>query len=348
MKTVGETKLEKAAWDLLTQKNSLYEPLQILSYKEGPNGSNRDTYTPEAYLTLAWRGKKYKFNVEVLGNLYLEAKLARLKQIIPSNHDVLIIVTYLTKGISELIKQQQVSCIDLSGNYYLQREDLLAIRLDRQDQFKSFSNIRKVYAGNSSILGRLLLSDGLSKLSSLADIRTNLNEHGGRLAFSTISKILTEMERDQIILKSKEGLKLLQPKKLLEKLAEQYRPPTIIKTLKVKCPENPVSWVNRYYGSWIKTGESSASRYAITTPDQVVSVYVSKLPENYIADDRFFNLVLNVTNDDFVFFDYKEDKQTGDVWSSPIQTYLELLQMDKREKEIAETIKTAILGKYER
>ena len=97
----------------------------------------------------------------------------------------------------------------------------------------------------------------------------------------------------------------------------------------------------------VATHGSSASRYALTTPDQVISAYVYQAPEEYLVDDRFFNLTLNVTKDEFVFFDYKEDKQTGNVWASPVQTYLELLQMDKREKEIAETIKAAILSKYE-
>lgn len=347
MKTEAGTKLEKTAWNLFTQNDSLYEPLQILSYKTSSKGINRKTYSPDAYLTLAWKGQKYKFNVEVTGNLYLEAKLAKLKQIVLNNEDTMIIVPYLTKGISELIKQEQINCIDLSGNYYIQRDDLLAIRLDQPDQFKSFSRIRKAYAGSSSILGRLLLSDNLPKLPSLAKIRTAIIERGGSIVFSTMSKVLTEMERDQIILKTEEDIKLLQPRKLLEKLVEQYRPPSITKTIKIKCPGDPVHWLNERFQSWVRTGESSVNRYAITTPDQFVSVYVSKLPEDYIAEERFFNLILNVTNDDFIFFDYKEDVKTRDMWSSPVQSYLELIQLDKREKEIAETIKAAILSKYE-
>lgn len=259
----------------------------------------------------------------------------------------MVIVPYLTKGISEIIKQEQISCIDLSGNYYIQTEDLLAIRLDKEDQFKSFSRIRKAYAGSSSILGRLLLSKKFSNVPSLAEIKTQLNLRSGSIAFSTMSKVLTEMERDQIILRTKQESKILQPSKLLEKLVEQYRPPEVTKTIRIKCPTNPIDWLNERYLPWVRTGQSSASRYAITTPDPFISVYLKVMPEDVGIDDRFFNLIINITNDDFVFFDHNKDAKTGEVWSSQIQTYLELLQLDKREKEIAETIKLAILSNYE-
>ena len=344
MENQGVTKLGKAAYSLFNQNDSLYEPLQILSYKTSSRETNRKAYSPDAYLTLAWKGKKFKFNVEVTGNLYLEAKLAQLKQIVPNYKDILIIVPYLTKGISELIKREQINCVDLSGNYYLQREDLLAIRLEKPDQYKSLSRIKKIYSGNSAILSRFLLAGSKEFPPGLLGLQRELGSRNGELAQSTISKVLTEMERDQIILKAKDGLKLLQARKLLDRLREQYKPPTVTRVIKLKCPGDPVSWLNQQIDlPWVRTGESSACRYSPTATNQVLSVYVPRLPVELPAEDRFSNLILYVTTDSFVYFDC--DTENG--WASQIQTYLELSQMDKREREIAETIKTSILSKYE-
>ena len=91
---------------LFVQNVSLYEPLQIVSYQIEKNRSDAKKYLPDAYLTLSWKGKKFKFSVEVTGNLYLEAKLARIKEKISDFTEFLIVVPYITKGISEIVKRQ--------------------------------------------------------------------------------------------------------------------------------------------------------------------------------------------------------------------------------------------------
>ena len=64
-----------------------------------------------------------------------------------------------------------------------------------------------------------------------------------------------------------------------------------------------------------------------------------------LQNDRFYDLVINFTSDGWIYFDYQDEG--SDRWSSQIQCYLELAQMDKREKKIAETIKETILGFHE-
>jgi hypothetical protein len=53
---------------------------------------------------------------------------------------------------------------------------------------------------------------------------------------------------------------------------------------------------------------------------------------------RFPNIEFLETEEDFVYFDTR-DKLTA----SPLQTYLELMQGDKREKETAEQLRETIL-----
>ena len=357
MESGSISKLEEKAWNLFAQDVSLYEPLEIVSYKTEKTSSNSKKYVPDAYLTLSWKGKKFKFTVEVTGNLYLEAKLARIKERISDLTEFLIVVPYITKGISELVKRAGICCLDLSGNYYIQREDLLAIRLDQPDQFKPFSRIKKFYSGNSSLVGRLLLAGGKKYPPGLLGLQRELTSRGGEIAQSTISKVLKEMEKDQVILREEDGLKLLQPEKLLERLTEQYRKPDVTRTIKINCPNDPIEWLNENYPKmWVRTGVSSAERYSVSVVDRIPYVYVYEKPAGLdlesvrpnlskVQDDRYYKLVVNFTSDSWIYFDCQDEGP--DRWSSQIQSYLELAQMDKREKEIAETIKETILSSHE-
>jgi len=60
-------------------------------------------------------------------------------------------------------------------------------------------------------------------------------------------------------------------------------------------------------------------------------------------NQRFFNLLAQKAEDSFPYFDAREDK--GLQWASPIQCYLELSGLGKREKEIAATVRESILDK---
>ena len=53
---------------------------------------------------------------------------------------------------------------------------------------------------------------------------------------------------------------------------------------------------------------------------------------------RFPNIELLETDEDFVYFDTRDNRA-----ASPVQTYLELIQGDKREQETAEQLRKAIL-----
>ena len=53
---------------------------------------------------------------------------------------------------------------------------------------------------------------------------------------------------------------------------------------------------------------------------------------------RFANIELLETDENFVYFDARDD-----LVASPVQTYLELMQGDKRERETAEQLRKTIL-----
>ena len=62
--------------------------------------------------------------------------------------------------------------------------------------------------------------------------------------------------------------------------------------------------------------------------------------ESYV-DNKFYNYEVNYIKDKYVFFD------SSDNYASRLQTYIELSNLDKREKEIAEDIKRSLVNGLE-
>jgi hypothetical protein len=173
------------------------------------------------------------------------------------------------------------------------------------------------------------------------------------MSMSTVSKALKSLE-DDLIVSREAGISLLQPDKLLEKLAENYSPPKITDRIRLKIAEGDGAVVSklRRITQELKipvaaTGYSSVSQYAVMQRGRMLSVYCPCLDElapllSGSDSDRFPNLELLKTEDESVFFDARQDDTF--TWSSPVQTYLELMAGDKRDKETAEQIKVMILN----
>ena len=338
---------EQSALRALANPEGRYLPLEILSIK--PETAPDRGF--DAEVTLGWRGRVVPFLAEIKARtapkLVIEG-IARLKKIVGKRDNVLLVVPFLSKTIVELLEREGVSGLDLSGNYFIQTPDMVAIRLDRGNQFPESQSIKKVFSGNSSLVGRLLLTEK-RRFTSVNEVLFEIRRRGGSLSLSAVSKVLTALDRDLIIEKSRQSISLLQPEKLLDRLAAEYRPPKLFGSKKLKLPPDKGGGLAEkpdlkgpFSGTpWVLTGESSASRYGITSGTEVLSVYMPGMGDFAKFDDgRFYNVLVRQTADSFVYFDIQDER-----WASPVQCYLELAQLGKREQEIAGTIREAILSK---
>lgn len=93
------------------------------------------------------------------------------------------------------------------------------------------------------------------------------------------------------------------------------------------------------------TGSSSADQYAVMAREPIQSFYCSNLEtllkrfgSQLEETSRFSNVELLETDEDFVYFDARDDGT-----ASPVQTYVELMRGDKCEQETAEQVRKAIL-----
>lgn len=337
-----EKKITKTALEVLQDK-SLYSPLEITP---APFQIKIAKAGQDARVQIKWQGREVLFIAVITSRSspqIVQQAIWQLNQFVDQNNNRLLVVPNLSKTVADMVTEEKINAVDLNGNFLIQTKEILAIRLDRKNNYKESKPIKKIFSGNSSLVGRVFLG-GQAGFTSVNQISQAISKLGGNIALSTISKVLKGLEEELIIQRVSKEIKLVQPEKLLEKLKSEYLAPRIQRSIKLKVSD-PSTFLrsNLSDKNWIFTGESSASRYTVTTPLKIFSAYVTELKswEKY-TEERFYNLILKKTEDQFVYF----DAQKGN-YSSRLQCYLELSQLDKREKEIAQSIKSDILRDFQ-
>ena len=80
---------------------------------------------------------KYVLNaISVLEQL---SKLSELNNYIPT-----IIVPYLSEKIVNILESKNMCGLDFTGKYYIKNKNLIAIRLDRKNNYKEKATIKNV------------------------------------------------------------------------------------------------------------------------------------------------------------------------------------------------------------
>jgi len=340
---------EKEILARIESQKTLYAPIQILSVDKEPVAGLG--YRPDVRITLTLQNRNVVFLAEIKTRTapkIIGESLWRLRGAAASGQNFLLIVPYLSETIVEMLNQEELSGIDLNGNYLIQVLDMFAMRLDQKNGFPESQPIKNIFAGGSSLVGRLFLAAD-RRFNSVNEVFSGIKNLGGSLSLSAVSKVLKGLEEELIIEKGPAGIALLQPEKLLQKFGENYRPPRISESVKLKIPEiNGLDGLKGPDGlngtGWIISGESSARRYAVMADESVLKVYLTDYGSlRKWQDDRFYNVLAQRTDDLFPYFDAREEN--GLRWASPVQCWLELSRLDKREREIADGVREAILGK---
>lgn len=192
---------------------------------------------------------------------------------------------------------------------------------------------------------------------SVNGVEAFIQTHGGyatAISLSTVSKALKVLEEDLIISREKGAIRLLQPEKLLDKLASNFTRPLIRRFLVGKSPYDAKALIRllpensfRHQVSLVGTGVGSVAQYAVMARENFLSVYCTDQYRlltgvEFKETPRFSNLEVIETHDKTVYFDARIDK--GFEWASPVQTYLELMAGDQRDQDTAAQVKNTIFA----
>jgi len=333
--------------------------LRILEGQPDAGGNRRF----DALVEASWRDDKARFAVECKSLSTPKAFQDGLNLLktspLQKGCRPLLFLPFLSEQQLQVLEQEEISGIDMCGNGVVVVPGMFAVfRSGEKNRFSSSAPIKNIYRKNSSMVGRVFLVR--PSYDAVQEIRDGINRRNmlvnrwdkKPMSLSTVSKALKTLEEDLIIAR-KDTMRLLQPDKLLDKLDDNYAPPTIKERVRLKVPQERVAIrellmkLSQTLGlPLVVAGTSSVGQYTVMQRGDLLSVYcprlemlLERLPGN--QTDRFPNLELVETEDETVYFDARQE---GDFWwASPVQVYLELMAGDKRDRETAEQVKSYIL-----
>lgn len=337
-------------------------PLAIKLYELGP--SLTKTQRVDAILEVTWQDKAYRFGAEYKSRSTPKEFQAALNQAAAYQQHTgllpLVLMPFLSdKQLLEL-SDRQISGLDFSGNgVVVVPGQIFVFRSGSKNQFPASEAIQNVYRKNASIVARaFLIRPVFDSVNGVAEL---IQLHGGQeavVSLSTVSKVLKMLEEDVIIVREKGAIRLIQPEKLLDKLAANFARPLIRRFFVGKSPYNLETLMRLLLDSsskhrvWLAgTGVGSVNQYAVMAKDNFLSVYCTDQYRlltgvEFKETNRFPNLEIIETLDKTVYFDSR--RQNNFDWASPIQTYLELMAGDQRYQDTADQVKEIILADVKR
>lgn len=310
---------------------------------------------------LTWEGRSFRFFAECVADSTpkrIRAAMAQVEEHVQSTSDPeiwpMIITPYLSESDAEALLEQGMSGVDLSGNYAIVVPGkLFIVRTGQPNQFPASRAIKKIYQGTSSLVGRVLLS--VPNFDTVTAVRDEIVQRGGSISLSTVSKVLKSLDEELIVRRGQDpAIRLLQPERLLERLASSYEPPKPTRTLVGKSQIQP-SFFDELLRSAGRSGARvigrSESLYAVAgESDHRLTIYATNLEglTDGVAFEetrRFANVEFLQIRDDLPFFDSRDEE--GFPWCPPLQIYLELMAGGKRERETAAQIQDDLLERVQ-
>jgi hypothetical protein len=310
-----------------------------------------------ALVRLKLDGYRATFALEYQNNWLQRSFESTLKLLEQKSRDFgllpLIVLPFLDEEKLLTLEQRSISGLDLCGNGFVRVPDHWVFRsTGNPNPFRLNQSLKNIYQGKSSLVGRTLLEQAV--FTNAQTLLAATQKRGDLLSQSLLSRVLKVLREEVLIEENRSQIVLLQPEKLLHKLARAWksRKPRVLWKGRVKDSSQtflPTLFANAQQKKipTIMTGIGSVSYHTSLSMEDVAYLYTDnplRLLEGLEVqqDHRFVNLELHAPPDPVVFFDPIIDAK-GIHWASRVQTYLELQEGDARFQEAAEFLKQGIL-----
>lgn len=303
-------------------------------------------------LDMTWNGRTERFAVEYSSlstPKRLEAALGQLVRSDEAQLRPMLMAPHLNENWLDRLANQGISGLDLSGNgVVVVPGRWLVYRTGEPNAYPTSQYIKTIYRGRSSFVPRVLMVR--PQFDQVTGVRDEIRGRGGQISLSTVSKVLKRLE-EELLVSREEGVELLQPAQLLDRLAESFAPPEVSHRIsgRVEDPERAMATIlsttNERDVEVVGRGDRVYTLYPGS--ERTLSVYTTNL-ERTLEDlefeetRRFPDLELLESREETVYFDRRE--RDGFLWTSPVQTYLGLATGGKREREIAGQLRNDLVA----
>jgi hypothetical protein len=334
----------------------LLPPFEVVECQMQPQGRYQGD-RPDAIVALRWGGQDQRFAVEyTTSSTPREINRAAEKASRYARADrslaPMVAAPYLKPEVLDTLVDTLVSGVDLSGNYAIVVPDRwLVVRQGAANRFPASTPIKNIYRGRSGLIPRALLLRGpffRSATALAADLETEQ-----QVSLPTVSKVLTALEKELLIERTSEGIRVTQPALLLDRLAAEYKPPQIRRRLvgQLSLTKNEARRLDENAASeGIRYAFDGRGYYvAIPTANPLTRVYtqsidpiVAGLPLDVTS--RFPTFEFLEVDDPGVYYGVRPDRILPIFVTSPLQVYLELSVGDRRELQSARDLRDKLVS----
>jgi hypothetical protein len=267
--------------------------------------------------------------------------LLRIRERIPNAYPVFG-ARYVSPEAAEILSREGVGYVDLAGNSRLTLNRVYIRREGWPNKFVQRRELRSLYSPKAERVLRVLLLD------PHASWRIEALAKKANVSLGQVSNVKRLLEDREWIRRDAEGLRLTQPSKVLEQWAQNYR--FARNTVFDYYAEEPVTEVEvklaaaspRLKFKYALTGFSAAARIAPMVRYQRATAYLIDGIDDAAALLRLkpvasgANVSLIKPYDDGVITGARETN--GICITSPVQTYLDLLNFKGRGQEAAQAV----------
>lgn len=318
-------------------------------------GANGRSLRADAFVDVRWDEQVFPFVAEIEAQAtpktFRNAVIQARSFAEQSDRRPLVITPYLAPERLRELEAGQVSGLDLCGNgFVIVPGKVLVVRTGKPNLYPASRAIRNVYQGASALVPRVFLAR--PRYDSVQAVREEISRRGGRIALSTVSKVLKVLDEDLMIKRVQRTSALLQAAELLDRLASNYQAPVVSLRKKYRWSDAATDLLDRIAdrsGKLVLTGAASVERYAVMPREQTIQCYCPsiaplerELSGRMEETARFADLELIETRDPAVYFDIRRDD--GVPSASPVQCWLELQAGDKRQQDAAKSVRNRILN----
>lgn len=188
-------------------------------------------------------------------------------------------------------------------------------------------------------------------------MQKGIEKAGAKISLGTVSKVISSLEAELIVSK-KDGIRLVQPETLLDRLAGEYEPKAPLVRMRGRFRDDAAGRSERQLllqraTAWaadagVRFVLAGQTRYAKSSSSDAYPPFctddASALARQFGFEEasRWADAEIRGTRDPLVYFDARQIE--GVTWQSPLQTYLDMMQGGKRERELATAVRAQLLG----
>ena len=259
---------------------------------------------------------------------------------------LIISAPYISKLSDELCRKYGIGYIDHSGNCFINLDNIYISDIGHENLYPKKDKVQNIFKSSSHVTStiiRILMRD-----ISIPWKLKSLSEEAG-CSIGLVSRVKNNLCEQALAEMGEKGLKITNPMGVLNAWSKAYNIPkgkvinayTLMSIPEFEKAASNVIKENDYAGCL--TGFSGGARYAPVVRYSKVHLWLSgeHISEfmgktNIKQVDSGANITIYIAEESDIFVDSREIN--GNIVASPIQTYLDLMQLKGRGEEMAEVI----------